>query len=360
MVQGSARRRTRGSAARDRYMFADGSGPSGNKPPNNWKSIFGGSAWERVPDGQYYLHLFDAAQPDLNWRNPEVHDEMDAIVRLLARPRCRRAAHRRRARALQEERVSPTPPRHQLQDAGHAVLRPARGTRRLPTVAHDPRRVRRPDGDRRGLHRHAGADGQRTSGPTSSSRRSTSSGSRRRGRQPRSAESSRTPTPPSQPVDASPTWTLSNHDVTREVTRYGGGDTGLARSRAATLTMLAMPGSTYIYQGAELGLPEAFVPEKDRQDPVLHPKRHARPRRLPCAAAVVGHQAAVRVQPRRSQATAGCPSPASGPSSASRRSNGTRSRRCTSSAPRHRACGTRVFSDLEQHVRFAFGTLVSS
>ena len=70
-----------------------------------------------------------------------------------------------------------------------------------------------------------------------------------------------------EPVGASPTWVLSNHDVVRHVTRYGGGEQGLARARAATLTMLALPGSSYIYQGEELGLEQVDVAPEDRQDP---------------------------------------------------------------------------------------------
>ena len=68
-------------------------------------------------------------------------------------------------------------------------------------------------------------------------------------------------------VQAQPTWVLSNHDVVRHVTRYGGGAVGLARARAATLTMLALPGSAYVYQGEELGLEEVDVAPADRQDP---------------------------------------------------------------------------------------------
>jgi alpha-glucosidase len=68
-------------------------------------------------------------------------------------------------------------------------------------------------------------------------------------------------------VDAAPTWVLSNHDVVRHVTRYGGGPRGLARARAATLAMLALPGSAYLYQGEELGLEEVLVPPESRQDP---------------------------------------------------------------------------------------------
>jgi alpha-glucosidase len=69
------------------------------------------------------------------------------------------------------------------------------------------------------------------------------------------------------PVGAAPTWVLSNHDVVRHPTRYGGGARGLARARAATLTMLALPGSAYLYQGEELGLEEVDVPPESRQDP---------------------------------------------------------------------------------------------
>ena len=64
------------------------------------------------------------------------------------------------------------------------------------------------------------------------------------------------------------TWVLANHDVTREVTRYGGGETGLRRARAAALLMLALPGGAYVYQGEELGLEEVEdLPEELLQDP---------------------------------------------------------------------------------------------
>ncbi|MCW2797689.1 MAG: alpha-amylase, partial [Nocardioides sp.] len=75
-----------GSPERARYLFRDGRGPEGGEPPNNWKSVFGGPAWTRVPDrhgddGQWYLHLFDSTQPDLDWRNPEVGDMFEEVLR---------------------------------------------------------------------------------------------------------------------------------------------------------------------------------------------------------------------------------------------------------------------------------------
>ncbi|MFE0732474.1 glycoside hydrolase family 13 protein [Streptomyces antibioticus] len=75
-----------GSAARARFHFADGRGPDGAEPPNNWHAMFGGPAWSRVTEadgrpGQWYLHMFTPQQPDWNWRTPEVADEFDGILR---------------------------------------------------------------------------------------------------------------------------------------------------------------------------------------------------------------------------------------------------------------------------------------
>lgn len=69
-------------------------------------------------------------------------------------------------------------------------------------------------------------------------------------------------------VGASPTWTLSNHDVVRQVTRYGGGDTGARRARAMVLVELALPGVVFLYNGEELGLPNVDLPDEVLQDPV--------------------------------------------------------------------------------------------
>ena len=70
-----------GSRERARFHFRDGKGPDGAEPPNNWPSVFGGPAWTRLPDGQWYLHLFAAEQPDLNWENDEVRAEFARVVR---------------------------------------------------------------------------------------------------------------------------------------------------------------------------------------------------------------------------------------------------------------------------------------
>lgn len=75
-----------GSPERDRYIFRDGRGENGELPPNNWPSVFGSGAWERItePDGtpgQWYLHFFDVSQPDWNWENSDVLEEFDRVLR---------------------------------------------------------------------------------------------------------------------------------------------------------------------------------------------------------------------------------------------------------------------------------------
>jgi alpha-glucosidase len=77
-------------------------------------------------------------------------------------------------------------------------------------------------------------------------------------------------------ADATPTWTLANHDVDREVTRYGGGDVGLARALAMALVMLALPGAVFIYNGEELGLPNVELPDDALRDPVWERSGHTR------------------------------------------------------------------------------------
>ncbi len=254
-----------GSPARERYLFRDGAGSGGAKPPNNWRSHFGGPAWTRVDDGQWYLHLFDTAQPDVNWRNVEVRDEFESILRFwLDRGvdgfRIDVAHSLYKAEGLpnagrQNTYVTP----YTDQPEVHSVYR------RWRTLLEEY------DGDRMAIAEAWVTDEEAMAryirhdelqqcfnfhwlmAPWSAAsfRRVVTETLRAVGS-----------------VKASATWVLSNHDVVREVTRYGGGEVGLARSRAATLTMFALPGSAYLYQGAELGLPEVDVPEQDRRDPV--------------------------------------------------------------------------------------------
>lgn len=252
-----------GSPERARYLFADGRGPHGERPPNRWTSIFGGPAWSRLPDGQWYLHLFDAGQPDLNWRNLEVVEEFDSVLRFwLDRGvdglRIDVAHGLFKAEGLPDRGFGRTagpawnqPEVHEIYRRWHKLLaaypgdRMAIGEAWVPAPA-DLAPYVRPDELQQAFN-FAWLEA-----PWSAA------AFRRVVEQTYAALGS---------TGASPTWVLSNHDVVRAVTRYGGGDVGAARARAALLAMLALPGSAYLYQGDELALPQVDVPEEDRRDP---------------------------------------------------------------------------------------------
>jgi alpha-glucosidase len=280
-----------GSRERARYIFRDGAGVDGSEPPNDWVSVFGGPAWHRAPDGQWYLHLFAPEQPDLDWSNREVRDEFLEVLAVLARPRGRRLPHRRRPRPRQGPR--PAGPRRRSREHPRAdeadrppALGPRRGAGDLRRVAGGARLLRRrADARRRGVGGDARAPRAVRLARSSAHRvqlrlreitvecRAAARGDRH---QPRGERRGRAPT----------TWVLSNHDVARHVTRFGrpqrGGtfdrnaatepvdlELGTRRARAAALLMLALPGGAYVYQGEELGLEEVEdIPDDLLQDPV--------------------------------------------------------------------------------------------
>jgi alpha-glucosidase len=289
-----------GSAERDFYHFKDGRGVNGELPPNNWLSLFGGPAWTRItnPDGtagQWYLHLFDSSQPDLNWANPIVQEEFESILRFwldrgvdgfrVDQPHAMAKAaglpdhpdvERAGAGFIEGEASPPM----WFQEEVHPIFRKWRqildsypGDRAmcgeayvLPLsfmakwVRHDEFnqtfnfRFLNSNWDAKTLFDNINESFEAFDG-----------------------------------VGAPSTWVLNNHDVLRHASRFGGlkvkptdsdgvgpGDPqpdrelGLRRARGATLMMLALPGSSYLYQGEELGLPEhtTLAPEF-RQDPTF-------------------------------------------------------------------------------------------
>ncbi|MCZ2402142.1 alpha-amylase [Paenarthrobacter sp. Z7-10] len=295
-----------GSSARDRYIFRDGQGPDGSLPPSDWESVFGGSAWQRSVDqdgtpGQWYLHLFAPEQPDLNWDNQEVRDDFLKTLRFWSD----RGVDGFRvdvAHALTKDMTHPLPSKDELgsegelQDGSHpfwdrdevheiyAQWRALFNEYTPPRTAvaeawvHSSRRARyaSPEGLGQAFNFDlllADFDAEQFRAViTRNLAEAADSG-------------------------ASSTWVFSNHDVVRHATRYGlpkgggregrgqdgkawllnGGSaaeldlvTGTRRARAASLLMLALPGSAYLYQGEELGLPEvADIPDAARQDPTF-------------------------------------------------------------------------------------------
>ncbi|HEY9523973.1 MAG TPA: alpha-amylase family glycosyl hydrolase, partial [Thermopolyspora sp.] len=260
-----------GSPERARYIFRDGKGVSGELPPNDWESVFGGSAWTRVPDGQWYLHLFAAEQPDLDWEHPEVHAEFEAILRFWLD---------RGVDGFRIDVAHGMVKARGLPDIGHPGQARMLGAEVLPYFdqdgVHEIHRAWRRlldsyDGERIGVAEAWAPDNERLSNYIRADEmhqafnfhylKSPWDAAALRSVIDRSLHTAGT-------VGAPPTWVLSNHDVRRHVTRYGDGELGLRRARAAALLTLALPGSAYLYQGEELGLPEVLdLPEDVCQDP---------------------------------------------------------------------------------------------
>lgn len=283
-----------GSPARDRYIFRGGRGADGSRPPSDWISHFGGSAWTRLPDGQWYCHLFAPEQPDLNWDNREVRDDFLRTIRFwadrgvdgfrvdVAHALAKDLSEPLRSKPVLEDHPSTatdgTDPLYD-RDEVHEIYREWREV----FDTYDPPRTAVAEAwappSRRALYARPTELGQTfnfdlldADFDAQSYRdaialcldRAAASGS-------------------------SSTWVLSNHDVVRHATRYAlpiGTDleewlmsdgtlpvadeeTGLRRARAATALMLALPGSSYFYQGEELGLHEvADLPAPALQDPI--------------------------------------------------------------------------------------------
>ena len=256
--------------ARDRYLFRDGR-MGGTAPPNNWVSVFGGPAWTRSPDGQWYLHLFSPQQPDLNWANSDVRADLERTLRFWL------------DRGVDGFRI----------DVAHGMAKPAGLPDMDPRAAgivghhefydprfdddgvHDIHRMIRKvldayphavsvgevwvtDNDRladylRADELHLGFNFRLVLAPFDAAAVRTAI-----------EESMAT----AAAAGAPPTWTLSNHDVWREVSRYGGGARGRRRARAMALVELALPGVVFVYNGAELGLSNVELPDWALQDPV--------------------------------------------------------------------------------------------
>ncbi len=287
-----------GSAARDRYIFRDGKGPDGSQPPSKLASHFGPEGWTRVPDGQWYMHLFAKEQPDFNWDNEEVQryfldtlrfwsdrgvdgfriDVAHALKKNLE-PLPDRDSYA--LSAMKDDGTDPIFDRDEVHEV-YAAWREVFNEYDPPRVAvaeawvHPNRRP--PYASANGLGQAFNFDLLASKWDADSFRKIITDNLEM------SAE-----------TGSSSTWVMSNHDVIRHATRLaipgyvesadGFSDEhrwyvenrlnpnldfelGLARAKAATLLILALPGSSYIYQGEELGLHEVLdIPGESMQDP---------------------------------------------------------------------------------------------
>ncbi|MFC3273804.1 glycoside hydrolase family 13 protein [Agromyces mediolanus] len=277
-----------GSPERERFWFRPGRGENGAEKPNDWVSEFTGEPWTRTtnPDGtpgDWYLHLFTPEQPDLNWNHPDVRREHEEILRFwfdrgVAGVRIDSAAQLMKHPELPDYPAEPGPGEHPHidRDELHELYR---SWRRIAESYDDPRvlvgEIWLPDAQRfaaylRPDEMHTAFNFDFMTRPWDAAELRASIELMLRVH---------------APVGAPSTWVLSNHDVTRPVTRYGREDSGFAfrkkrfgtpsdrelgtrRARAAALLTAALPGSLYLYQGDELGLPEAELPVAVLQDPM--------------------------------------------------------------------------------------------
>jgi alpha-glucosidase len=281
-----------GSPQRQRFWFRPGRGEHGELPPTGLRSIFGGPAWTRVPDGEWYLHLFAAQQPDFNWDNPEVRAEFLDVLRFWL-DRGVDGIRIDSAAVLVKDPDPAGEDAYTDRDGVHEVYREWRAL----TDAYPGDRVLigelwLPDHQRfaaylRQDELHAAFNFEFLCCPWDARRLRTaideSIGAH-------------------APVGAPASWVLSNHDVTRPVSRYGRADSafsfadrlrrqrlpfdlelGTRRARAAALLCLALPGGAYLYQGEELGLWEVEdLPGHLIQDPMFHRSGGADPGRDGC------------------------------------------------------------------------------
>ncbi len=286
-----------GSPERDMFIFREGRGADGTEPPNNWQSIFHGDAWTRVTEadgrpGQWYLHLFDTTQPDWNWENPRVHEMFDGILRFwldrgadgfrvdvahgMAKPEGLPDAD------VDSEGMAVVPegevPPYFDRDGVHPIYR--RWRRILEEYPGDRMMVGEAWIPERSIPKYVAPDEMHQVFNFGFLQA--------RWEVPALRHAISEPLRLADQVGAPTTWVLSNHDVIRHATRYGfppehrfgeglsreevpDAALGLRRARAATVLMLALPGSAYLYQGEELGLPEvADIPDHLREDPAHH------------------------------------------------------------------------------------------
>ncbi|MER8184170.1 glycoside hydrolase family 13 protein [Kitasatospora sp. NPDC094015] len=276
-----------GSPERELFHFRPGRGEHGELPPNGWRSEFGGCPWTRTSNadgtpGDWYLHLFAAQQPDLNWAHPQVRSEHESILRFwfdrgAAGVRIDSAGLLAKDPALPDFEPGRDPHPYVDRDDLHGIYR---SWRAIADSYAEPRvligEIWVPDTAR--FARYLRPDELHTAFNFDFLARPWDAAQLRASIDATLAAHA--------PVGAPATWVLANHDVTRTVTRYGRADTrfdfaakafgtptdrplGIRRARAAALLSLALPGSVYLYQGEELGLPEVEdLPLERLQDPM--------------------------------------------------------------------------------------------
>lgn len=292
------------SPARDRYIFKPGKGENNELPPTDWNAVFGGSTWEPVGDGTWYLHLFDVSQPDLNWENEEVRDEFDSVfafwldrgvdgfridvahgmVKDPTFPDLGQTSEIFEVAMVENHPFWDRDGVHEINRRWRKILDSYENRMMVAEAWVAP--------DRLPLYLRSNEYHQSFNFDLLTAAWDANEFAQIIERSVRAAEA----------VGAASTWVLSNHDVMRHATRYGldSGTNwrkwpmtgpvealdvarGLVRARAACLITMSLPGSTYVYQGEELGLPEVWdLPVEVLDDPTWVRSGHSEKGRDGC------------------------------------------------------------------------------
>lgn len=261
------------SPERDYYLFRD-PGPDGG-PPNNWASHFGPTAWTLDPDsGQYYCHLFLPEQPDLNWRNPAVRAEFDAIYRFWFE----RGIDGFRidvAHGLLKHPDFPDLPRNKPIDPDAGPMEHFFGFDHIYDMDQDDNveiftrwQSVASDYDAILLAESGVEDHERLARYVGPGALDLTFFLKPGWMQWDPAKFVRELVGLAQIEPFGISWVVSNHDVARPASRFGDGAAGRNRSLAVTTLMFALGGVPFLYQGEELGSPNGDIAPEDRHDPI--------------------------------------------------------------------------------------------
>ncbi|WWC93099.1 uncharacterized protein L201_008064 [Kwoniella dendrophila CBS 6074] len=301
----------KGSAERARYIFRDGLGENKDQPPTDWLSIFGGSAWSPSgsDDGQWYFHWFDSSQPDFNWEHSDVKEDFLKTLKFWG-DRGVSGFRIDVAHGLAKDMSEPLPnwetldklTTRKLQNGNAELVHPIYDRDEVHEIYQSWRKLFNQYNpplmavaeawvapDRKGLYASSDGLGQAFSFDILLCNF----------HKEEYEECINRSLAAAREIKSSNTWVLSNHDVMRHASRFGLPDVpnenlpvsqvalnvflqnklqdpkvdvegGLRRARAMTMMILALPGSTYIYQGEELGLQEVVeISPEERQDPIF-------------------------------------------------------------------------------------------
>jgi alpha-glucosidase len=267
-------RSSRVNPKRDWYLWVAG---DMHRLPNNWLSSFGGPAWQYDSNTRaYYLHLFLPEQPDLNYRNPQVRAQMHEVMRFWLD----RGADGFRvdviSSLMKDSSLRDNPTRRDVSAASlrdpyrvqlhnydqdrpevHEVIRGFRSVldkyqdrmmvgEVFPREQHELADYLRPDELQLAFNFHF----LRRKWEASAFRDAIDAAEKIHG------------------TGCWPTYTLSNHDVSRHITRYANGRDDEDRARAAAVMLMTLHGTPFIYYGEEIGMRDVGIPSSHRHDPV--------------------------------------------------------------------------------------------